>query len=720
MTEIRTKGPCQLIKPVNGPDAEVPANSPMTLTSLWVLRILVEHQDITYFVGDLRQSWFGREQRAVLEMLGLEQYAPQAEITDLDVSGLVRELHILYQRAQEQAHRGVLVGSEPLRANLSKLAELVGLDETSETLLAFVLALQQEPALERATEYAQYSRNSMASFIAAVIGRDRHAVRRALSLDSPLVGSGLLSVDWDCSKTKRLSDQLRLFSDRLLEQIWHEPMSSDELLGEFAVKAPEAELGLSDFTHLGEMVDLLKRYLAKALGGKPGANLLIYGPPGTGKTQLACALAEALEAKLLTTPYDDLYQPSGSVQIFRGSFNNHNRLTLFCVAQTLLRQSRDTLLLFDEVEDIFCETQHTASANEQKGRIHHLLEHNPVPAIWISNQAEVMDPAIVRRFDVVLEVPVPPKRQRSRIIRHLSQGMLEKTTVQRLAELETMSPAVIARALSVAAMSHSGDKLDQPVVNLVRQTLKAQRQPCHLPGLDLARSDAIYHTDYLNTDPGLEAYLSGLKAGESARLCFYGPPGTGKTALGRWLAEWLDRPLHLKRFSDLASCFVGETEKQLARTFASAQTEGAVLLLDEADSLLVDRGAARYGWEVTAVNEMLAQLETFEGIVIVSTNRMECLDMAALRRFDAKIEFHYLDLEQTLALWRKYCKQLTLDYTGTDIDPLRRLNCLTPGDFAIVAQQNRLRPLISGRDFIDRLVSECRLKAERVDRPIGF
>ena len=102
------------------------------------------------------------------------------------------------------------------------------------------------------------------------------------------------------------------------------------------------------------------------------------------------------------------------------------------------------------------------------------------------------------------------------------------------------------------------------------------------------------------------------------------------------LAEVLDRPLMLKRASDLQSKWLGEAEQNMARMFRDATTDGAVLLLDEADTFLRDRRGAEKSWEVSQVNEMLTQLETFHGVFIASTNLMESLDQAALRRFELK------------------------------------------------------------------------------------
>jgi len=146
-----------------------------------------------------------------------------------------------------------------------------------------------------------------------------------------------------------------------------------------------------------------------------------------------------------------------------------------------------------------------------------------------------------------------------------------------------------------------------------------------------------------------------------------------------------------------------------------------LLLLDEVDGFLQDRRVARASWEVTGVNEMLTQMESFPGVFIASTNRMEGLDQAALRRFDLKIEFDYLKPEQSQALFQNYCAALGIEDAGDGVQSrLAQLPLLTPGDFATVARQHRFRPLMTPAAFVDALEEECALKPERQKATMGF
>ena len=123
------------------------------------------------------------------------------------------------------------------------------------------------------------------------------------------------------------------------------------------------------------------------------------------------------------------------------------------------------------------------------------------------------------------------------------------------------------------------------------------------------------------------------------------------------LAERLDRPLKVKRASDLLSNWVGGTEANIAEAFAEARDQGAVLLFDEADSLLLDRGDAQRSWEITQVNEMLTWMDSHPLPFVAATNFARRLDPAALRRFVFKIELRALSAERGGAGLRALLRQ---------------------------------------------------------------
>ena len=162
-----------------------------------------------------------------------------------------------------------------------------------------------------------------------------------------------------------------------------------------------------------------------------------------------------------------------------------------------------------------------------------------------------------------------------------------------------------------------------------------------------------------------------------------GAPGSGKTAFVKFLAGEVGAPLRTLKASDLISRYSGETEKRIAEAFDEAKENGEILFLDEIDSFLQDRSRADKSWEVSQVNELLQQMEAFEGVMVGATNFADSLDRAVLRRFTYKLKLDYLTDEGKHIFFERYFK------TPLTEEERRRLNGianLTPGDFRTVRE----------------------------------
>ncbi|MCX7563909.1 AAA family ATPase [Xanthomonadaceae bacterium XH05] len=485
--------------------------------------------------------------------------------------------------------------------------------------------------------------------------------------------------------------------------------------------APPAGLSLDDYSHQIE-ASLIARYMTGALKRRShGVNVLIHGAPGTGKTEFVRALAQSLGARLDEVPVEDED---------RDPISGEARFRAYTLAQRLLARNRGQLLLFDEVEDVFGSggpSLLSALVGKQgrdpeslaKGWINLTLESNPVPAVWVCNDIRAIDPAYLRRFDLVAQFRTPPRKVRERIVKRCFSGaLLSDAGIAALSELETLPPAQIERAAKVvkALGSKRRDERDAQSLRIVEMSLRSMG---HSTARKTAELPQHYDPAFLNTDRDLSALIEGLRAGRAARLCLFGPPGTGKTALGHHLAQVLDKPLHVKRASDLVSMWVGETEKNLAEAFRTAGDEGAILLIDEADSFLQDRSRAQRSWEVSQINEMLTQMEMFEGIFIASTNLVDSLDAASLRRFDFKLRFDYLGAAQRVALFRRVLDEDALD--AASLHRIERLDRFTPGDMANALRQLRVLGQVPEiGTLLDLVEAELRLKPGGAVARIGF
>jgi SpoVK/Ycf46/Vps4 family AAA+-type ATPase len=176
--------------------------------------------------------------------------------------------------------------------------------------------------------------------------------------------------------------------------------------------------------------------------------------------------------------------------------------------------------------------------------------------------------------------------------------------------------------------------------------------------------------------------------------------------------QWCDSPTASP--PACLSKWLGENEKNIASAFREAANQGAILVIDEVDGFLRDRRGAARSWEVTAVNEMLTQMERFEGIFIASTNLIDDFDQAALRRFDLKVKFDYLRADQAWCLLERQLAELKLPQAGAVLrGRLNRLATLTPGDFAAMARRQRFLALGSAEAFVAALEKECAMKEVR-------
>ncbi|MEA2817965.1 MAG: hypothetical protein QOI93_5869, partial [Rhodospirillaceae bacterium] len=184
------------------------------------------------------------------------------------------------------------------------------------------------------------------------------------------------------------------------------------------------------------------------------------------------------------------------------------------------------------------------------------------------------------------------------------------------------------------------------------------------------------------------------------------------SAYARYLADRLDVPVVSKRASDLLNAHIGESEKAIARAFEEARNDGALLILDEVDSLLSDRRHAVRSWEVAQVNELLTQLEAHPFPVVATTNFMERLDPACLRRFTFKIRLEPMTPLQVRLAFRLFFRRDLPNACGDFTD-------LTAGDFWVVRSKADILGIQDPAELIAMLVGESEAKPGRT-RQIGY
>ena len=608
------------------------------------------------------------------------------------------------------------VRPDRMARRIRRMGKYMRFARTDVALLELLLRYATQPLIESMIDdlfgHHRFARVHHAFFnvgntaLTYVLGISIGTLRRHLGVDSRLVRAGLVSVD-DDGDFKVLQRLLRLSSAP--------PQGGTDARQLLFDQAAAAELEWTDFDHVAAGRDHVERLIRGALqNGARGVNVLVYGPPGTGKTQFCRTLAQQLGTALYGVGEADEqgHEPS-----------RDERLQELRLAQRVLGDCRNSILLFDEMEDLLSNTgsmfpqfmgrsrARTRRAEGSKVFMNRMLEETAVPTLWTTNSARQTCPTVLRRMMYALELRQPSPRVRARIwSRQLDrQGIPSaEEDAQALAREFDVTPGVAAGATAAARIIEGGDisTVRQGVGSLSR-LLHGEKAPQHVPkrfDLGLIRAD---------TNP---VELADRLAEQGARrftLCLQGPPGTGKSAFVRYLAERVGLEVVQKRASDLISMWVGETEKAIAEAFAEARAHEQFLVFDEADSLLSDRRFAQRSWEISQVNEMLTWMELHPLPFACTTNYGEHLDPATLRRFDFKIALDYLAPDQAMAAFR----------TFFELEPpveVRVLSGLTPGDFAVVRRRAEiLGKLGEAESLVAMLREECDAKPDRPKR-IGF
>lgn len=646
----------------------------------------------------------------ILTLMGLHADDAGTDIHDL------REA-IAGRRVSIDQRRRNLGGA--LDRNIEALGNALKLNAGERAILRLAAVATQAEYFGNLLRLCVASEFDLVCAVAAATGLPPRTVLAACSAAASLRRSGLLSnwgpIDLGCHPLE--------LERGIIDALSMPRFDEQRFLSSLVPRAPAPSLALGDFAHVRNL-SLARRYVGNAIrGAMRGVNILIHGRPGTGKTEFVRALAQEVGCALHEVPNED-----NDGEPISGS----RRFSAYGICQSLLASRRGQLILFDEVEDVFGSGDgpfESSFGGARRGRspeqlrkswINQTLERNPVPAFWVCNSIGAIDKAWLRRFDLVMEFETPPASARRRIVeQHFPDGAVSRECVERLAAREELVPAFVARAARVTRVLRTKDvaQRDRQAEAVVTSMLSACGHGASLPAANLP---AHYDPGFLNADCDLGILTDGLRRNAAgARLCLYGSPGTGKSAFALHLGKVLDRPVLVKRSSDLMSKWVGETERNIAAAFRAAREDGAILVIDEADGFLRDRAGADRSWEVTQVNELLTQMEAFDGLFVASTNLVDTLDAASLRRFDFKIRFDPLTRGQCRAMLVRLCAgDDRLDEACALLD---RQAQATPGDFTNALRQLRVTGEPATALRIAALVArEVALKPGSRRQAIGF
>ncbi|MBU2772507.1 AAA family ATPase [Acidithiobacillus ferrooxidans] len=504
----------------------------------------------------------------------------------------------------------------PIFLNIARLAARLELNVAEQRILLLAALAETYDILSAVLdELSEWTLDRLAVMLAEALELDTTQAHQALLPHSVLRSCGLLQDLHE--KDLRLMPGM---ASLLLQE--HE--NEDALFAPLFHPLAISTLGLDDFPHLEEHSERLMAILEGAWREQePGVHILLHGAPGTGKTEYALTLAKSLDAAMVEVRSQDAEQHP---------IEGDDRFRAYALSQQALGRQPRSLILFDEVEDVFVTSllPWAPRVGAHKGWTNRLLERAKVPTIWVSNSVEGIDPAYRRRMIYELEFTVPPKAVRQRIIAQQVQDLaIPEEHVARWAQESHLTPGSVQQA--ARAVRLMGEKAGAAPMLTIETLLEQHgRRFLRRPSLE-------FNINLLECDQDLPTVLQQLLNLPDARVLLHGPSGTGKTAFAHHVADVLGKEMHRLLASDILGKYVGETEQNIAAAFRRAR--GGVLFLDEADSFLSDREFATQQWEVTSVNELFQQMDSFHGTLILATNLIRTLDTAVFRRFDSTLGF---------------------------------------------------------------------------------
>jgi len=187
------------------------------------------------------------------------------------------------------------------------------------------------------------------------------------------------------------------------------------------------------------------------------------------------------------------------------------------------------------------------------------------------------------------------------------------------------------------------------------------------------------------------------------RVLFYGPSGTGKTLTATLLGKYTSREVFRVDLSTIVSKYIGETEKNLEKLFTKANNRDWILFFDEADALFGKRTEVSDSHDRYAnqeVSYLLQRVETFNGLVILSSNYKTNIDDAFLRRFNAILKFTFPDAHDRMRIWETSLPEKMKKGQDLDLWEVARRYKLTGGNIINVVHWAALKTVSQDSDTI--------------------
>lgn len=480
--------------------------------------------------------------------------------------------------------------------------------------------------------------------------------------------------------------------------------TSEKIMKAILGQSMKSTLCLKDFEHIKSEADTVMKILTSAVEQKKhGINILLYGGVGTGKTEFAKLMGNKTNIPVyaVKTKNPNLDEA-----------DRNDRLVDLYSKQFVLDNTDRACILFDEAEDVM-NRGWGFNGNASKGYLNNLLDETKVPVIWTTNNISDVDPAFLRRMTYCVEFEKLSNDTRLEIWKKILRKNKLKISAKKVEELSKdydIPPSLIANAVQTTKMTDGGEEDFEKYIENVAKVVTKRKSVKNKKEFEMKD----YDENLVNADYDISNLTQKIKqcGKQNFSLCLYGEPGTGKSLYARYLAKQLGIEVIMQRASDLISPFLGQTEQNIAKAFADAKAKKAMLIFDEADTFLQNRNNAYRSWEISQVNEMLTWMETHEYPFVCTTNLLDTLDEASLRRFTFKIRFDFLKREQVNNAIEHFfgIKNANVNIKG-----------LTAGDFATVKKKIDFLGINDLDEITKMLNEEVKVKkSKELQNSVGF
>lgn len=567
---------------------------------------------------------------------------------------------------------------------LDNLQKILHLSPEEKEILGILLRYENYNGFGELLDMTGGSMNIKARDFSFLTGYSEQLIDKVLSFNAPLSKYDLIEIDDGEICLSNFTKELYARKIRSSEQL------KELILGDIL----PANLVWEDFEHI-QNKDFCLKILQNAIKSREtGINILLYGEPGTGKTEFVKTLCKEIGVSLYAV--GENFDSESNKEDYRKQYLD--------MTQLILKNSEKMCLLIDEADDIF---------DYNKLTVNRMLETNFIPRIWIINSIALLDKAYLRRFSYAMNFEKPDLAARTKMWQKSFQKNNFQVTAETAKEFAVsyfLPPSFISSAVRSVRLAKGGLEEVKNCLNALEQAYNNGRKKHDLP------KKQTFNPALINTSTDLLKLANQLAAlkRKNFSLCLYGASGTGKSAYAEYLAEKLGLNIVKKQCSSLLGMYVGQTEQNIAMAFQEARDSEAMLVFDEADSFLQDRNGAYRSWEITQVNEMLTQMENFEYPFVCTTNLMDKLDKASLRRFTFKVKYNFMKEEQVEKAFQFFF--------GKTVKNCMQFTKITAGDFVVVKNKAEILGCLDNeKELKTMLLEEQRIKdLDTTGKKLGF